>query len=445
MSSAPANDYDRATYLSNVHYDAFGRPVRIEHGDGTVDERAYEEAGKNFRLKQVTAKRTAVNPATLFDYGYDQYTPTGMVAAVADRTPLQGPGQILNNGGVWSYDGLGRLTKVANNTLLDSTYAHDSVGNLTRNADRTFLYGSTTQPHTPATMIAGAAATALDHDDNGNRESEGPGRTFAFDPYDRLTRVTVGAETVDFVYDAAGQRVAKQVGGVRTYYFAGGLVEHADGWMTKHYVANGMVVALRRDRSLPWWARGLAAVSLAAAVVTADLTPNLGPVLRGISTPYGRAIQSASDAALEARQAVEQGRLLYRGGRFGRGQAAEAQFWSLENPLGAGYTRRYGIPPENVNFDFVLTGRLEPGAAFAPMEECGAKPGLSPCPRPPAADGSMRTAPLIHSGRRGNVPVRDGETKASRCHSADPVSAPGGGVASNAQRGLASCGCLVRL
>jgi hypothetical protein len=88
-----------------------------------------------------------------------------------------------------------------------------------------------------------------------------------------------------------------------------------------------------------------------------------------IRTPYGTAAQSASRAAGEARQAVEGGATLYRGGTLGRSAGPEGQFWSLENPLSPGYAQRYGTPGSA--FDFVETGHLPPGTNFITREAPG--------------------------------------------------------------------------
>jgi hypothetical protein len=64
---------------------------------------------------------------------------------------------------------------------------------------------------------------------------------------------------------------------------------------------------------------------------------------------------------MAARAQVQDGATLYRIGTAGKSQAAEAQFWSLENPLSAGYAQRYGIPASNVkNANFDLSPRLAP-------------------------------------------------------------------------------------
>jgi hypothetical protein len=62
---------------------------------------------------------------------------------------------------------------------------------------------------------------------------------------------------------------------------------------------------------------------------------------------------------------VQNGATLYRSGTTGKSQAAEAQFWSLESPLSAGYANRYGIPASNVkNTNFIETATVKPGSSF---------------------------------------------------------------------------------
>ncbi len=98
----------------------------------------------------------------------------------------------------------------------------------------------------------------------------------------------------------------------------------------------------------------------------------------GIETPYGPAMQSSAAAAVSARLEVEQGAPLYGIGTLGRSAAGEAQFWSLEDPLGRGFAQRYGIPPENViAADFIESGSLRPGTPFVtrPAPPVGPNPG----------------------------------------------------------------------
>ncbi len=96
-----------------------------------------------------------------------------------------------------------------------------------------------------------------------------------------------------------------------------------------------------------------------------------------IKTPYGKAIQSETNAALIARQQIENGAWIYRGGKLGKSAGPEGQFWSLENPLSPGYTAKYGIPVENANFDFVEAARVHPESHFITREApgIGSNPG----------------------------------------------------------------------
>ncbi|MFJ1492456.1 RHS repeat domain-containing protein [Capnocytophaga canis] len=84
-----------------------------------------------------------------------------------------------------------------------------------------------------------------------------------------------------------------------------------------------------------------------------------------IDTPWGEALQSNLQEALDARKEVEKGATLYRMGTMKKSETIGAQFWALEHPFSEGYADRYGIPQENiVNSDFIMTGELKEGASF---------------------------------------------------------------------------------
>jgi RHS repeat-associated protein len=84
-----------------------------------------------------------------------------------------------------------------------------------------------------------------------------------------------------------------------------------------------------------------------------------------IATPFGRAVQSRSAAAMSARRQVAEGAPLWRVGTTGRSAAGEAQFWSLEHPLTPGFASRMGIPEVNVhNANFIESAVLRPGSPF---------------------------------------------------------------------------------
>jgi RHS repeat-associated protein len=99
-------------------------------------------------------------------------------------------------------------------------------------------------------------------------------------------------------------------------------------------------------------------------------------VAKVIGTPYGRAIQSTSAEARAALRQVEGGATVYKGGVLGRSETSASQFFSLENPLNPGYAGRYGMPPQNSNFDFILSGRVQPGAPVITRPAPGIPPNL---------------------------------------------------------------------
>lgn len=110
---------------------------------------------------------------------------------------------------------------------------------------------------------------------------------------------------------------------------------------------------------------------LAEAAITYGIAKGVSKVccsVRGsgagntINTPYGEAIQSSSADAMVARQYVDNGGQLYRGGTFGRSNVTDAQFWATENPLNPGYANKYGVDFSNI--DYVIGGKQIPGTPY---------------------------------------------------------------------------------
>jgi len=95
-----------------------------------------------------------------------------------------------------------------------------------------------------------------------------------------------------------------------------------------------------------------------------------------ISTPYGAAVQDCWTASLQARSQVQAGAAVYKGGILGRSEAGGSQFLAAESPLNPGYAGRYGIPPQNAKFNFILKGTVRPGAPVITRPS----PGIPPNP-----------------------------------------------------------------
>jgi hypothetical protein len=81
--------------------------------------------------------------------------------------------------------------------------------------------GATTQTRTHNrrkrfTSISGM--TTPTYDNNGNLLTDGAGKTFKHDAWDRLVTEGNGVENVRYTYDARGYRTERMAGGVSTYY-----------------------------------------------------------------------------------------------------------------------------------------------------------------------------------------------------------------------------------
>jgi RHS repeat-associated protein len=124
-------------------------------------------------------------------------------------------------------------------------------------------------------------------------------------------------------------------------------------------------------------------------------------IAAGVLTPYERALQSTSAEALQASKNVFNGTTLYRLGTTGMSKTgADAQFWSLENPLAMGleeYAKKYGIPLKNLEkANFLETATLKQGASYI-TREAPIAPGA------PAGSGGGIEAVVEQGGTTGNV------------------------------------------
>lgn len=195
---------------------------------------------------------------------------------------------------------------------------------------------------------------------------------------DWRTKANFEVPTVNEVVDAMGSFVAQATIGT-AMNIAGSIGTHFYQGLTKTDINTGASIS-RWDQVKN------------AALFTLDVTPmigevkigggaistisNAGRVAEGISTPYGAAFQSSAAEAQAALQQVQNGTTVYKAGVLGRSETSASQFLSLENPLNSGYSARYGIPPQNSNFEFILSGRVQQGAPVITRPA----PGIAPNP-----------------------------------------------------------------
>jgi RHS repeat-associated protein len=223
------------SYVKRLTYDLLGRPRELRHGNAVTDMRTYGGAGAGRRLILNESRRGTQH---LLRHQYS-YNAAGLVDLVDDTGPGGGV-ESLDRSAVMGYDGLGRLTSCAtpaNPQVLQ--YRYDALGNLTEKEGTRLDYF----PHKPHTLAAvGGSSLGMLHDANGNRRGK-TGFLYEYDRDDRL--VGVNHDTVRFVYNHAGERVAMAQNGQWTRYY-GKIAEAGDGYLTKYYFAGPLLIASQR-------------------------------------------------------------------------------------------------------------------------------------------------------------------------------------------------------
>jgi len=126
-------------------------------------------------------------------------------------------------------------------------------------------------------------------------------------------------------------------------------------------------------RSIPFSIRSFLnpkSIQLPTNIGTKFLTNNR------ILTPHGLAIQSESIAAQIALNKVKSGANVYRQGILGVQKTADAQFWSIHNPMTAeGYVHKMGIPAKMGKPDWIMGGTVRGHVITRPAPGIGANLG----------------------------------------------------------------------
>jgi RHS repeat-associated protein len=204
--------YDEANRLSAIELPAGQRitytgyrwnsPLGVVRPGGTTTAWDYDALQ---RLISIEGSDPVGNSIMSYQYSYS--------AAGNILTKQTEPGEYQ-----YSYDLLDRLTDATSPVLDDEHYTYDLLGNRLTSADvagewqydlnnRLFSYGDQT----------------IEYDDNGNTTRKGsPGSwtSFVYNVADRLVRIEDegGSIIANYYYDPFGQRLWKDVGGVRTYF-----------------------------------------------------------------------------------------------------------------------------------------------------------------------------------------------------------------------------------
>lgn len=231
-------------YLVDAKYDHLGRPTELHHGNDIIDFFEFGGAAENYRL--VGLRSQLGNQAPLLSMAFT-YWPDGLLGTVIDRQFPSGP---LSNRALYRYDGLGHLIEVRDSEA-NGTYAVDGLRNLRSKDGMQINYGNSSRPHQPTGVTGGVAGNGMSvaHDANGNRTQLGSW-TYNYDPLGRLVGAASGSSSVQFVYGAAGQRMAVVRGsglGPRVTYSIGQWMDAGPGdQYTKYYYFGNRLLASQR-------------------------------------------------------------------------------------------------------------------------------------------------------------------------------------------------------
>jgi len=179
------------------------------------------------------------------------YTANGNIASVA-QTATDANNKTFSNS--FTYDGLERLITAGSTDpaplYANESYSFDTLGRMT---SRTV--GGTARPYSysdPAHKDAptGYNGVSYTYDANGSQVGTRAGQSRTFDPEGRLSSVSDGSSSSQYVYDANEQRLLTSVttgGTTRRTLYVGGLYEEQLGsGSINYYSFGGKGVGLRR-------------------------------------------------------------------------------------------------------------------------------------------------------------------------------------------------------
>jgi RHS repeat-associated protein len=156
----------------------------------------------------------------------------------------------------YQYDHLNRL--LGSEGDVTDSFTYDDLGNITSNGRNPGAYTyppsgpdgcGPDRPCARPHAVKSVGAAAYTYDANGNTTSRG-GREIAWDADNRpIAMQNFDAGWTNFAYDAAGQRVTKESGDKKTFYY-GPLIEYSNH-LTKYYYAGSRLVARSGLRTPP--------------------------------------------------------------------------------------------------------------------------------------------------------------------------------------------------
>ena len=191
---------DGIPQVSNIGYQPFGGPQTWTFANGETVGRAYDLDG-----------RITSDPIdSLISYDFS--------SRITAWT--HGNRSIFSGGHTASYDASDRLTSYTGADGSTLGYDYDATGNRTQQTANGTTTAYTIDPASNrVTQVSSAPySTAYSYNANGSRTAFGTTRIYTYDAAGRLTTYTGSGHTARYQYNGLGERVAKTVDGVITYF-----------------------------------------------------------------------------------------------------------------------------------------------------------------------------------------------------------------------------------
>ncbi|MEU1277644.1 RHS repeat-associated core domain-containing protein [Streptomyces sp. NPDC005805] len=274
-------------YLLDTVYSELGQPQQLVMGTGSTDahKRTYVtntfEAGTGRLTRSNVTDMTRPYMLQSLNYTYDQ---AGNVTSISDPTTLGGTGSAETQ--CFAYDGHRRMTEAwtpASQKCSDprsaaslsgpapywTSYTYNKAGQRTTETQNkttgktttTYCYGAG-QPHTltaTSTQASANCSTTVPtyaYDATGNttkRPGKSASQALAWSDEGRLSKLTEGTASTDYIYDADGTLLIRHAKNGERVLYAGATELHrrANGtlWAQRHYGSGDQTVAVRSNES----------------------------------------------------------------------------------------------------------------------------------------------------------------------------------------------------
>jgi RHS repeat-associated protein len=219
--------------LTDVAYDASGRPTMQANANGTISERSYSPLRGFLEGIQTSGSYTLQD----LTYGLDA---TGRVDSVTSPFPQES----------WSYqyDDLYRMTAASSLSQgLSQTFTYDEIDRITFNSRvGTYSYPPPGAPRPHAPLAAGPKSYTYDA---GGNLSVGDARTYTWNVENKPTQVN----TTSYAYDGLGTRLKKVTSLATTIYPFGDEYQIVGSVATKYISAPGLGVIAKRTGTQTFW------------------------------------------------------------------------------------------------------------------------------------------------------------------------------------------------